>query len=78
MWGILADLAARMEYYKGGKLLFTVDQIVPSVFTLTAHKTGAFSAAINTRYEAHFDDDFISVLIKNAIPTCWLLRKVVE
>ena len=50
MWGLLADLTARIEYYKNGKLSFSVDQIVPSVFTLTAHKTGSFSVEVNTRY----------------------------
>ena len=78
MWELLANLAARIQYYRGGKLLYSVDAIVGSVFTLTAHKQGAFSVEINTRYEANFDDDFISVLVKNRIPTCWLLKKVVE
>jgi len=49
MWNLLANLAARIEYYKNGKLLFSVDQIVGSVFTLTAHKTGSFSVEVNTR-----------------------------
>ena len=78
MWELLANLAARIEYYKGGKLLYSVDSIVGSVFTLTAHKPGAFSVEVNTRTEGKFDDDFINVLMKNAIPTCWLLKKVVE
>ena len=58
MWELLANLAARIQYYRGGKLLYSVDAIVGSVFTLTAHKQGAFSVEINTRYEANFDDDF--------------------
>lgn len=71
-------MIANVQYYKGDKLLYTVDTIVGSVFTLTANKPGAFSVEVNTRTQAHFTDDFVNVLIKNAIPTCWLLKKVVE
>jgi len=78
MWELLAALTANIQYYRKGQLLFSVDSIVGSVFTLTANKPGAFSVEVNTRTEAKFDDDFINVLVKNAIPTCWLLRKVVE
>jgi N-acylethanolamine-hydrolysing acid amidase len=49
MWELLANLAARIEYYRGGKFLYSVDSIVGSVFTLTAHKPGAFSIEVNTR-----------------------------
>ena len=58
--------------------MYSSDSIVGSVFTLTAHKPGSFSIEVNTRTEAHFDEDFISVLMKNAIPTCWLVKKVVD
>jgi hypothetical protein len=78
MWELLAGLVANVHYYRNGKLLFSVDSIIGSVFTLTANKPGAFSVEVNTRTEAKFDEDFINVLLKNAIPTCWLLRKVVE
>jgi hypothetical protein len=76
MWELLAALTATVQYYRGDQLLFTVDTIVGSVFTLTAIKPGAFAVEVNTRTEGKFDDDFINVLIKNAMPTCWLLRKV--
>jgi len=42
-------LIANIEYYKDGKLLFTADTVVGSVFTLTANKPGAFSVEVNTR-----------------------------
>jgi hypothetical protein len=71
-------MVANLQYHKGGQLLFSVDSIVGSVFTLTANKPGGFSVEVNTRGESHFQDDFISLLVQNDIPTCWLLRKVVE
>jgi hypothetical protein len=33
---------------------------------------------VDTRYAKSFEDDLISVIKNNAIPTCWLLRKVLE
>ena len=36
-----------------------------SVFTLTANKPGAFSVEVNTRTEARFEDDFISLLMED-------------
>jgi N-acylethanolamine-hydrolysing acid amidase len=77
-WELLANMTANIQYYRGGQLLYSVDTIVGSVFTLTANKPGAFSVEVNTRTEAHFQDDFINLLAKNAIPTCWLLRQVVD
>lgn len=78
MWGLFGNLTATIHYYRGDQLLFTVDAVVPSVFTMTAIKPGAFAVEINTRGQAKFDDDFINILVKDAIPTCWLVRKVVE
>ncbi len=78
MWELLANMVANVQYYRGDQLLYSVDTIVGGVFTLTANKPGAFSVEVNTRTEAKFDDDFISLLMKNAIPTCWLLKKVVD
>jgi hypothetical protein len=67
-----------VQYYKNGQLVYSVDTVVGSVFTLTANKPGAFSVEVNTRTERHIYDDFVNVLIDNAIPTCWLLKKVVD
>jgi hypothetical protein len=35
MWEIIAKMIANVEYYKGGKKLFSVDTVVGSVFALT-------------------------------------------
>lgn len=78
MWEILSKLLVHVEYYRGGKKIFNSDIVVGSVFSLTASKPGAFAVNVDTRYTKHFENDLISVLIDGAIPTCWLLRKVVE
>lgn len=49
-----------------------------SVFALTAIKPNAFAINVDTRYAKNFGGDLISVLVDDAIPTCWLLRKVLE
>jgi hypothetical protein len=76
MWGHLANLLVRGEYYKGGKKLFTSDFIVGSVIALTGSKPGAFSINVDTRTAKNFDQDLISVLKDGAIPTCWLVQRV--
>ena len=43
MWEYLSNLVANVHYYRGDKLLYSVDTLVGSVFTLTANKPGAFS-----------------------------------
>lgn len=78
MWELLANLLVHAEFYKAGKLVFTSDLIVGSVFALTGSKPGAFSVNVDTRKAKNFDVDLISVLIKNAVPTCWLVQKVLE
>jgi len=78
MWELLAKLSANVEYYKNGKLLYTVDTIVGSVFALTGIRHGAFAINVDTRKAKHFSQDLISVLIENNIPTCWLLKRVLQ
>lgn len=78
MWGLLSNMVANVEFYKGGKLIFTADTVVGSVFVLTGIRPGAFAVNVDTRTAKHFYDDLISVMIDNAIPTCWLLRKTLE
>lgn len=78
MWELLANMTANIQYYRGDQLIYTVDTLVGSVFTLTANKPGSFSVEVNTRTESRFEDDFINLLMKNTIPTCWLLKKVVD
>lgn len=78
MWELLAKLLVNVEYYKGGKRLFAVDTVVGSVFALTGVRFGGFSINVDTRGAKSFSEDLISVIKNNAIPTCWLLRKVLE
>lgn len=49
MWSILSKMLANVEYYKGGKLVYSVDTIVGSVFALTGIRYGAFAINIDTR-----------------------------
>lgn len=78
MWELLSKLLVNVEYYKDGKRLFAVDTVVGSVFALTGVRFGGFSINVDTRAAKSFEDDLISVIKNNAIPTCWLLRKVLE
>ena len=78
MWELLAKLLINVEYYKDGKLLFAVDTVAGSVFALTGVRFGAFSINVDTRAAKSFEDDLLSIIKNNAIPTCWLLRKVLE
>lgn len=78
MWDLLAKLVVNVEYYRGSQKLFSVDTVVGSVFALTGIRHGAFAINVNTRKAKHFYNDLISVLVDDAIPTVWLLRKVLE
>lgn len=78
MWDILAKLVVNVEYYQGAKRMFSVDTVVGSVFALTGIRHGAFAVNVDTRKAKHFYNDLISVMVDNAIPTVWLLRKVLE
>jgi acid ceramidase/N-acylethanolamine-hydrolysing acid amidase len=76
MWEILSKLLTNVDYYRGDKKIYSVDTIAGSVFALTGIRHGAFAVNCDTRKAKHFSDDLISVLIKNSIPTLWLLRNV--
>lgn len=78
MWDILAKLVVNIEYYRGGERIFSVDTIVGSVFALTGIRHGAFAINVDTRKAKNFYDDLISVMIDDATPTCWLLRKTLQ
>jgi hypothetical protein len=75
MWDILAKLVVNVEYYRDGNRIFSVDTVVGSVFALTGVRHGAFAINVDTRKAKHFYEDLISVMVDNATPTCWLLRK---
>lgn len=78
MWNLLSNLLVHVEFYKGGKKIFNSDIVIGSVFALTGSKPGAFAINVDTRYAKEFIDDLVSVIKNDAIPTCWLLRKVLE
>lgn len=67
-----------MEYYSGNKKVFSVDTVAGSVFALTGVRHGAFSINVDTRKAKDFSQDLISVLAKQAYPTVWLVRRVLE
>jgi hypothetical protein len=67
-----------VEYYNGATKVFTIDTVAGSVFALTGVRHGAFSANVDTRKAKDFSQDLISILAKQAYPTVWLLRRVLE
>ena len=78
IWEVVGSLIADVEYYRGGKKIFTANTIVGSVFIITGIRHGGYAINIDTRKAKHFYDDLISVLVDDAIPTAWLVRKVLE
>jgi hypothetical protein len=78
MWELLSKLLVTIDYYRDGKLIYSSDSVAASVFALTGIRHGAFSVNVDTRKAKTFSEDLISVIKNNAIPTCWLMRKVLE
>lgn len=78
MWELVSKLLVTIDYYKDGKFLYSSDSVVITAFALTGMKPGAFSINVDTRYTRNFEENLISIIKNNAIPTCWLLRKVFE
>ena len=78
MWELLSKLLVTIDYYRDGKLVYTADTIAASVFTLTGTRHGAFSINVDTRHAKSLEEDLISIIKNNNIPTCWLLHKVFE
>ncbi len=78
MWEIFSKLVVNVEYYSGTKKVFSVDTVAGSVFALTGVRHGAFSVNVDTRKAKDFSQDLISVLAKQAYPTVWLVRRVLE
>lgn len=71
-------MQVNVEYYKNGLKLFSIDSIAGMVFALTGTRHGAYAITEDTRFARHFYDDLISVMIDNAVPSAWLVRKVLE
>ena len=76
MWELLSKLLVNLDYYKDGKYLFTNYAIAGSVFALTGVRPGAFSINVDTRGAKSLSEDLVSLIKNNAIPVCWLLRKI--
>ena len=78
MWEIFSKLVVNVEYYSNDQKVFSVDTVAGSVFALTGVRHGAFSVNVDTRKAKDFSQDLISVLAKQAYPTVWLVRRVLE
>lgn len=78
MWELISKLLVTIDYYKDGKLLYSSDSVAITAFALTGIKPGAFSINVDTRYTRNFEENLVSIIKNNSIPTCWLLRKVFE
>lgn len=78
MWELLSKLLVTIDYYRDGKLIYSSDSVAASVFALTGIRHGAFSVNVDTRKAKSLQEDLISVIKNNAIPTCWLMRRVLE
>ena len=76
MWDLLAKLVVKVDYYKSGKPLYSIDTVVGSVFALTGIRFGAFAINVDTRKVKGFYHDIVNVLMDNAMPDVWLLRRV--
>ena len=78
MMRVLSQLVAQIDYYQGSKLLYTVDTVVGSVFTLTGIRYGAFAVNVDTRYSTNHFSDIFNLLVDDGLPDCWLLKKVLS
>jgi len=54
------------------------EALAGGAIALTVTRPGAFSLEVNTRKSHSITDDFIWVLIRNTVPSCWLVKKVAE
>jgi hypothetical protein len=54
MWELISKIQVNVEYYKAGKLVFSVDSIVGMAFALTGIRHGAFAITEDTRFTRHF------------------------
>jgi N-acylethanolamine-hydrolysing acid amidase len=50
MFELLGSMVAKVEYYRGDKLLFSEDTVAGSVFSITGLKPGAFGISVNARH----------------------------
>ena len=78
MWGLLSRLVVDIHYHQGKKLVYSINTVLGSVFALTGIRYGAFAVNVDTRFGKDVMGDLVNILIEDAIPDVWLLRKVLE
>lgn len=78
MWGLLSRLVVNIDYYQGSKKIYSVDTVIGSVFALTGIRYGAFAVNVDTRYGGQPLDMMTRVIMNDALPDVWLVRKVLE
>jgi len=75
---LLSSLVVTVDYYQGHKKMFTIDHVVGSVFAVTGIRYGAFAVNVDTRYTHSPISEVINILVDDAMPDVWLLRRVLE
>jgi len=76
MMRLLSNLIVTIDYYEGHKRIFTIDHVLGSVFALTGIRYGAFAVNVDTRYTQSEISEVINILVDDAMPDVWLLRRV--
>jgi hypothetical protein len=76
MMRLLSSLLVQVDYYQGSKKVYTTDQVLGSVFALTGIRYNAFAVNVDTRYTKTPLNELINVLVDDAMPDVWLLRRV--
>lgn len=76
MMRLLSNLVVTIEYFQGHQKVFTIDHVLGSVFALTGIRHGAFAVNVDTRYATNNFQELVNILIDDAMPTVWLLRRV--
>lgn len=78
MMRVLSQLVTQVNYYDATKLVYTIDTVIGSVFTLTGIRYGGFAVNVDTRYTKSNVNNIMSILLDGGIPDCWLLRRVLQ
>jgi hypothetical protein len=75
MMRLLSSMIVTIDYYQGHKRIFTIDHVLGSVFPLTGIRYGAFAVNVDTRYTTSEVNEIINILVDDAMPDVWLLRR---
>jgi len=76
MMRLLSSMIVTIDYYDGHKRIFTIDHVLGSVFALTGIRYGAFAVNVDTRYTQSEVREILNILVDDAMPDVWLLRRV--